>query len=298
MEKTNYSEEYAITYLPRRIAECVRRSAALYNGRISEIRLRTGCPVYITAAGKNVCCGAGVTEKEMYDTVRTLCGNSLYCHSETIKEGYICTPGGIRVGVCGRAVTEGGKVSAVTDITSVVMRIPHRFPGAADELCKLIIGEGFRGMMIYSEPGVGKTTALREICARLAARPYNLRVAVVDTRFEICASLGGELTVDALSGYPRSVGMEAAVRCLSPQLIVCDEIGNESDADAIVQSMGAGVPTVVSAHAGSISELLMKPYIGKLIYGGAFTYAVKIERHGNETEYSVKETESLKCLNT
>ena len=153
-------------------------------------------------------------------------------------------------------------------------------------------------MMIYSEPGVGKTTALREICARLAARPYNLRVAVVDTRFEICGALGGELTVDALSGYPRSTGMEAAVRCLSPQLIVCDEIGNLSDADAIIQSMGAGVPTVVSAHAGSVGELLMKPYINRLISDGAFDYLVGIKRREGRAEYTVTETETLKCLNT
>lgn len=295
MEKTNFSEEYAITYLPQRIAVSVRKTAALYNGKISEIRLRTSCPVYITAGNKNVSCGVDCTAEEMYETVRTLCGNSLYCHSETIKEGYICTSGGIRAGVCGRAITENGKISTVTDISSVVMRIPHRFPGAADELCRLIIREGFRGMMIYSEPGVGKTTALREICARLAARPYNLRIAVVDTRFEISGALGGELTLDTLCGYPRASGMEAAVRCLSPQLIVCDEIGNESDAEAIIQSMGAGVPTVVSAHAGSVEELMMKPYIRKLFACRAFDFAVGIKRRESNIEYTVTETEAIRC---
>ncbi len=295
MERTNYTEEYAITYLPKRIAESVRKTAALYNGKISEIRLRSSCPVYITAGEKNVSCSVSCTADEMYETVRTLCGNSMYCHSETIKEGYICTPGGIRAGVCGRAVTENGKISAVTDISSVVMRIPHRFPGASDSLCRLICRENFRGMIIYSEPGKGKTTALREICARLGAAPYSMRIAVIDTRFEICGALGGEYTLDALYGYPRAQGIETAVRCLSPELIVCDEIGNASDADAILQSMGAGVPTVVSAHAGSVEELKMKPYINMLLESGAFNYTVGIEREGTDVSYIVKERETVPC---
>ena len=295
MERTNYSEEYALSCLPQRLSAQVRKTAALYAGQISEIRLRTSCPVYLTSGEKNVACGVVCTPDEMYETVRTLCGNSLYCHSETIKEGYICTSGGIRAGVCGRAVTENGKVTAVTDIASVVMRIPHRFPGLSDELCKLIMREGFHGMLLFSGPGTGKTTTLREICARLAGAPYYRRIAVIDTRFEICGALADGLTLDALYGYPRSSGMEAAIRCLSPQLIVCDEIGNEADAEAVLQSMGAGVPTVVSAHADSIDELRMKPYMRALLENRAFNYTVGIKRRGSEVEYDVFETEDVLC---
>lgn len=273
-QKKNYSEEYALSFLPVRIAECVRKAAALYHGTVGEIRLRTDCPVFITVGRKNIQCGAGCTPDEMLSVLRALCGNSLYCHSETIKDGYICTPAGLRAGVCGRAVTEDGKIISVTDITSVAIRIPHRFPGAADGLCRIIADRDFRGMIIYSPPGEGKTTALREICARLAAKPYSLRIAVIDTRFEICGALGGDLSIDALEGYPRAKGMETAVRTLSPQLIVCDEIGCAADAVAVEESFGAGVPCVISAHASSLEELCMRDYMKRLIDSGAFSCAV------------------------
>lgn len=274
----NYSEEYALTFLPSHLSEAVKKSAALYHGTVSEIRLRTGCPVFITVGDKNISCPAVCTSSDMDECVRALCGNSLYCHSETIKEGYICTSGGIRAGVCGRAVCEGGKIIAVTDISSVSIRIPHRVPGAADELCRLICDRNFGGMIIYSPPGMGKTTALREICARLSSKPYNLRIAVIDTRFELCGALGGEMTFDALEGYPRAQGMETAVRTLSPQLIICDEIGSPEDAAAVSRSIGAGVPAVVSAHASSLEELCMKKYMKDLLDSGAFTYAAGIHR--------------------
>ncbi len=279
MDRNNgYYEECAISYLPVHMGEVIRRSASLYRGTLSEIRLRMGASLMLTARDAGVCTPHKCTDADLSYTVRALCGNSLYSHSETIKEGYICTDGGIRAGVCGRAVTENGKIISVTDITSVSIRIPHRVPGASDGICKLIMKDGFRGMIIYSPPGVGKTTALREIAARLGSKPYCVRIAVIDTRFEICGGLSGDLTVDRLCGYPRAKGMETALRTLSPQLMICDEIGSLTDSEAIRESFGSGVPTVVSAHAKSIDELRKKEYIRDLIDMGAFTYAVGLER--------------------
>ena len=280
-ERNNYYEECAISYLPIHLAEGIKRSCALVRGCISEIRLRRGGVLSLTANATNICTHIRCTEADIDYTVRALCGNSLYSHSETIKEGYICTDGGIRAGVCGRAVTEGSRIISVTDISSVSIRIPHRVPGASDEICRLIMKEGFRGMIIYSPPGVGKTTALREIAARMGSKPYNLRIAVIDTRFEICGGLSGDLTIDALSGYPRAKGIESAVRTLSPQLIICDEIGSREDSEALRESFGSGIPCIVSAHAGSYGELSKKPYIKDILKMGAFSYAVGLERcHG------------------
>ena len=289
--KNTYYEECALSYLPRHLAEGVRKSASLYRGSISEIRLRAGGALTVTANSKNILTQQICTCDDVRYTVRYLCGNSLYSHSETIKEGYICTDGGIRAGVCGRAVTQRGSIISVTDVSSIAIRVPHRVKGASDDICRIIMQRDFRSMIIYSPPGGGKTTALREIAARLGAPPYNIRIAVIDTRFEICGCLEKGLSVDALSGYPRGAGIETAVRTLSPQLIICDEIGSREDGVALKSGRGSGVPFVVSAHADSYTELCAKEHIRELLESRAFSHAVGLYRREGAFQIMVNRTD-------
>lgn len=291
----DYIEEAAMSFLPLKIREAVMRCAGLYKTSISEVRLRIGCPVFITLGDKNISCGVTATAEDIDKTVRILCGNSLYSHSETIKDGYISASCGIRAGVSGRAVVDMGKIITVTDISSICIRIPHRIHGAGDKVAELLVHD-FGGIIIYSPPGVGKTTVLRELTARLSSRPFHMRIAVIDTRFEICAPLGGQYTFDSLSGYPRAKGIESALRTMSPQLIVCDEIGTAEEADAILDSSGAGVPVCASAHAGSFDELISKPHIKKLLDCGVFKYAVGLSRNNGEVEHSITQlSEAAVC---
>jgi len=83
--------------------------------------------------------------------------------------------------------------------------------------------------------------------------------------------------------------MESALRTMSPQLMICDEIGSLSDSDAIRESYGSGVPTIVSAHARNVSELRKKEYIKDLIDMGAFSYAVGLSRGVGGFELAVTE---------
>lgn len=286
MREINFSENIALSYIPPGISEAVKRTMGLYKGNISEIRLRADKPVFITVNNKNISCNISATSDELHRIVRSLCGNSMYSHSETIKEGYICSEGGLRTGVCGRAVTEQNRIISVTDITSVCIRIPHRVIGAADELVKLLIADS-GGLLVFSKPGVGKTTVLRELSARLSSAPFFFRVAVVDTRFEICGALNGNYTIDALCGYPRAKGIETALRTLSPQFIVCDEIANREDSEAVLSAAGAGIPVIASAHAGSIDELKKNRYISSLAESGIFRYTVELSRENGKLKTTV-----------
>ena len=295
MNEINYCEDLALSYLPASISDAVRRTMGLYRGNVSEIRLRADKPVFITVGNKNICCNISSTTDELSRIVRSLCGNSMYSHSETIKEGYICTECGIRTGVCGRAVTEQDRIISVTDISSLCIRIPHRAKGAADELIRLLLDDS-GGLLIFSKPGVGKTTALRELSAGLSSSPFYFRVAVVDTRFEICGALNGNYTIDSLCGYPRAKGIETALRTLSPQYIICDEIANKDDYEAVLNASGAGVPVVASAHAGSYGELGRNPYIIPLIEKGIFRYIVELKREcGKINMYQYGEKETVSC---
>ncbi|MBQ6263786.1 MAG: hypothetical protein IJK58_09765 [Clostridia bacterium] len=266
------TEKEAILMLPPRLSGAVSRTLAFHSGRLCEIRLRVGGPFTVTVDGNEFRTGAVCSSDDVEYVIRSLTGNSLYSHAETIREGYICSAGGIRAGICGKAVTRDGRIDTVTSVSSLNVRIPHRVPGASERVFKLIskLSPPF-GVLIYSKPGVGKTTLLRELIPLLSTGDGARRLSVVDTRFELAAGLDcGDLLADFLSGYPREKGIEIATRTLSPELIVCDEISSRSDAEAILTAASSGVSVIASCHGTTLSEIKRKQPVASLIFAGAF----------------------------
>lgn len=271
--------------LPYRLTEEIRVSGCRL---IEEIRLRRGRCASLTADGKNIILDTVISAQEMDGIVTGLCGGSLYAHSETIAQGYIILPGGVRAGICGRAAVENGRIIGVSETSAVVLRIPHRAPMAGAEAAELMRGMGMtRGVLIYSPPGEGKTTVLRGAAATLASGDNPLRVAVVDTRGELSYTLDpARMTVDILSSYPRREGISIAARTLCAQVIVCDEIGDAEEAGAIVSAHNCGVPLLASAHAATLTELMKKPGIALLHKSRCFgAYAGLSRRPGRVFEY-------------
>ena len=269
-ELTN-SEKAALDLLPYPLASAAVKTAAQNKGALHEISLRLGQYLAVTSFGRNLRCNIRCTGEDIDFVIRRLSGNSLYSHADTIREGYISGQGGIRAGICGRAVVGGDVINAVTDITSVSIRIPHRIRGAADSAYRLLEDCNFScGMMIYSKPGVGKTTLLRELAVRLSSGDRAHRVAVVDTRCEIMMGIEESLMADVLSSYPREKGIEIAMRTLSPEFIVCDEISRASDAEAVMNAVGSGVRVIATSHAESFEELFSHSFIRELAEKNAF----------------------------
>ena len=153
---------------------------------------------------------------------------------------------------------------------SVAEVLPQKLTNAVGRLSPAEIPEELR------LPGVGKTTLLRAV-TREAARDW--RTVAVDTRGELAPSLdGSELRLDILSGYPRDVGLEIAVRCMAAQVAVCDEIGGAKDARAVLSAANHGVPLVATAHADTVAGLLRRADIRALHRAGVFGAYVGIER--------------------
>lgn len=257
--------------LPYRLVSAAIKCAAVHRSTINEVRLREGQPLCITSNGKNFVTPRRVSREDIDYTLRKLCSNSLYSHAETIKEGFITSKNGVRAGICGRAVTDGGNITAVTEVTSLAIRFPRRAYGAADNVYAMLKKRDFKeGVLIYSRPGIGKTTLLRELACLLSTGEDARRTAIIDTRCELSAGFEDLTMADVLNSYPRGKGIEIAVRTLSPQYIICDEIGNASEAEAILEAAHSGVNIAASAHGESFEQLMRSPYIARLWEAGIF----------------------------
>ena len=106
--------------------------------------------------------------------------------------------------------------------------------------------------------------------------------------------------IDVMRGYPKAKAVELAVRTLSPEIIVCDEIGDESECRALLETAGSGVPIIASAHGKSLTDLLSRPQIKRLFENGVFEIALGIERKAGSTvfEYEICEFEEGKACCT
>lgn len=265
--------------LPRRLVEeiCVLTPAG---EAPEEIRLRRRRRASLTLGGENLLLSCVLTDAEMDALLLRFCNGSLYAYADTLACGYLPFEGGVRIGVGGNADVRDGRVCGVCDVDCYVIRLPSPTPATGEEICALLAElHGVRGVLIYAPPGVGKTTLLRAVAARMASPPAPKRVVVVDTRREFSALAGREeLLLDILHGYPRGVGIAIAARTLGAQLIVCDEVGDLAEAQEILHAHAAGVPLLTSAHAADVEGLLSRPGLRALHEAGCFGAYVGIQR--------------------
>ncbi len=283
-EKKELLPDIVTRALPYKLSDEIRRTN---HKSVEEIRMRAGRRCSLVVSGKNIMLDTVLDVRELGDILEGMCQGSLYAFSDTINQGYISLPGGVRVGVCGRAGCEGDRIIGIYEVSSLSVRIPHKSRPCGYEICKLL--DSFKrveGVLIYSPPGIGKTTLLRSVASMLASGEWEsgrspLRTVVIDTRGELAfASEGEDLCLDVLSGYPRRKGIEIATRCLNAEVIICDEIGDYEEAMSLVASHNCGVPLIASAHAGSVEQLLMRTGLRLLHEARIFGAYAGIERDG------------------
>lgn len=235
--------------------------------KLAEIRLRTGRrAVAVTLDGRMLPCSGIFTQQDINECFLELCRDSVHSFAREIAEGYITMPGGHRVGFCGTAVTQDGRLSALRDISSLNIRFAREVKGCAEELCGRVFSGGLCSVIVCGRPLSGKTTVLRDM-ARILGGSH--RVALVDSRGELAAVHAGVPALDigentdVLNGYSKAEGIMCALRSLSPEIVICDEIGGDSE--QVRQCTCCGVRLAVSAHAGSIGELMRRPALAGIL---------------------------------
>lgn len=245
--------------------------------RTDEIRLRRGSRVFVRQYGRNVPLDK-VTESEEFDRIiDRMCKGSYYTCSEYIKEGYIPLGDGYRAGVCGRAVCDGNIIKGVYPIESITVRIPHLIRGIAGQPGKL--AEKGKNLLIYAPPGEGKTTFLRDIALTLCEAPLYRRVSLIDSRCELALpEAEGATLMCVYSAYPKDKAAQYALRSMSPDYIISDEISCEDEAKALLSCQRAGVCVIATTHANSHRDVMSRPILRSLIEAGTFDFAVGIKR--------------------
>ncbi len=130
-----------------------------------------------------------------------------------------------------------------------------------------------KSILLLGRPGVGKTTALREI-ARVLADDFLKRVVIIDTSNEIAGdgdiphpAIGRARRMQVATPEAQHKIMIEAVENHMPEVIVIDEIGTELEALAARTIAERGVQLVGTAHGNQLENLIKNPTLADLIGG-------------------------------
>lgn len=252
--------------------EHIGAGIAGFESRLSEIRLRKDRRSSLTLGHLTIPLQTRLHGEDIATLFHLFCKRSVYACAGTLAEGYL-SAFGCRIGVCGRAVLVGDALSGVHDISGLFIRIPHAVAGAGDALYKLFI-EKKASILLYAPPALGKTTALCDFALQCSSGKQPLRTVVVDSRGEFDGFLPEDSLADVYLGFPKGDGILTAIRTASPEVVICDEIGGATEADAILSSVHSGVPFVASTHGDTLENICRRPPIAKLLSHHVFSYAV------------------------
>ncbi|MGN1081266.1 MAG: stage III sporulation protein AA [Acutalibacteraceae bacterium] len=219
--------------------------------------------------------GFKASVKSIEEIMYNACNHSVYAHTEDIKKGFLTIKGGHRVGFCGTYAYAEDKILNQSDISSVNIRIAREVYKCSSALEKIFF-DGLHNLLICGPPLSGKTTILRDLARYLSdgadGEKRACKTVIIDERGEFASVFDGVPqndvgnNTDVISYCRKSDGIVNAIRSLSPDLIVCDEIGSREDINALALCATCGVKVISSVHCGNSNELKYKPFYNKLLY--------------------------------
>lgn len=292
----NSSFDSAITCLNRHIQGILQNTPEQIKAQAQEIRLRANMPLVLFCGNRSYFYDENGIVLSNYDaraltpslndikeSFNNICNYSVYSYQHQLKEGFITVKGGHRVGICATAVYQDNRINTIRDISSLNIRIARQIKGIAEPILSQV--DFIRsGVLIAGKPSSGKTTLLRDISRSLSLKL--IKLAVIDERGELAAMTGATMGndlgfCDVLNDYKKTDAIEIAIRALSPDIIVCDELGNIDEIKFITLSVNSGVKLIATIHAGSYEELLRKPQTKAILDTGAFNTVVVLDDSRN-----------------
>lgn len=279
--------------------------------KITEIRLRKNKPVIVYLLNKPyfinnrfklseryfddcIC-----TDSECFEyTVDKICNNSYHTKVNSMIKGYVTVSNGVRVGIASTAVIKDGEVKSVKEITSLNIRVAREIKDCSLPILDLLYQNRSPSIIIAGPPASGKTTFLRDAAKNLSSGFSNKyrKTVIADEREEISAGFDVGLNTDVIKNFSKAHAIEAAVRTLSPDIIICDEIGNEKELESIKFGFSSGVSFMVTVHAKDKNDLIRRTIIKNLITLNEFEFVVLLNDYTNDFEiYDISEVGLENC---
>jgi stage III sporulation protein SpoIIIAA len=157
------------------------------------------------------------------------------------------------------------------EVVGLTCRVGRAVFGTISMIRELV--ETGRSILLLGRPGVGKTTALREM-ARVLADELDKRVVIIDTSNEIAGdgdiphpAIGRARRMQVARPELQHQVMIEAVENHMPEVIVIDEIGTELEALAARTIAERGVQLIGTAHGNQIENLIKNPTLSDLVGG-------------------------------
>lgn len=303
-----YEEVYKM--LPDNIKNNVKEFLVLEE--VQEIRIKIGKPIIIVLSFQEKILDYIATKDDLRYMISKISNYSLYAFEEEIKQGYITLKGGHRVGLAGECVISKGEVRTIKNISSLNIRICKEIVGASNKVMRLITENNrVYNTLIVSPPKCGKTTILRDISRNLSNGMYQInlkgkKVTIVDERSEIAACYNGipqmnvGIRTDVLDNCLKKSGMIMAIRSLSPEVLICDEIGTDSDLEALNMAFNSGVNIIVTVHGYDIDDIYNRRIFKELIDNCILERVILLSNKKGvgtiEKIYKISRGKGLECL--
>nr|QCI04922.1 hypothetical protein [Callithamnion tetricum] len=159
--------------------------------------------------------------------------------------------------------------------------------------------ESSQSILLLGKPGVGKTTAIREM-ARVLADEMEKRVVIIDTSNEIAGdgdiphpAIGRARRMQVARPELQHQVMIEAVENHMPEVIIIDEIGTELEALAARTIAERGVQLVGTAHGNYLESLIKNPTLSDLIGGIQYVTLGDDEAKRRGSQKSIIERKAL-----
>ena len=278
------------------VSECLVNIPETVKSKIIEIRAKVDKPIVIvTTDGRYFLNGNGVSEflpnrcvctdrNQFNECIKRMCGYSFCAYENQINNGYITLKSGHRVGICG-SFSNKGVILSCNDIYSFNFRIARFVKSFGIDVVDRFLNDG-NHLLLSGKPACGKTTLIRDVARCLSDK--KIKTCVIDERNEIAANFFGETGFelgafcDVISNCSKATASEIALRTMSPDVIIFDEIGF-NDCETMHKISNAGVKVIASFH--SFSDTGNSFILEKLRQYGFFATLLKMDKIGEMPKF-------------